>query len=99
MSGTISCPATQLELLNQKLTRPGCRAGGLEPLAVRSYRLCFPSFDSITRGFPMKAWIPLTFVFAFGLAAHAQATCSYPQAPAAPPNGASASRDEMIAAK
>jgi hypothetical protein len=47
----------------------------------------------------MKAWIPLTLVFAFGFAAHAQATCSYPQAPATPPNGSTASRDEMIAAK
>jgi hypothetical protein len=47
----------------------------------------------------MKAWIPLTLVFAFGFAAHAQATCSYPASPAAPPNGKTASRDEMIAAK
>ncbi|HEY0745566.1 MAG TPA: hypothetical protein VGD63_02610 [Steroidobacteraceae bacterium] len=47
----------------------------------------------------MKAWIPLTLVFAFGFAAHARATCSYPQAPATPPNGSTASRDEMIAAK
>jgi len=47
----------------------------------------------------MKAWIPLTLVFAFGLAAHAQATCIYPQSPAPPPNGATATRDEMIAAK
>jgi hypothetical protein len=47
----------------------------------------------------MKAWIPLTLVFAFGFAAHAQATCSYPQAPATPPNGSTATRDEMIAAK
>ncbi|MDB6099017.1 MAG: hypothetical protein QOK23_2896 [Gammaproteobacteria bacterium] len=47
----------------------------------------------------MKAWIPLTLVFAFGFAAHAQATCSYPQSPATPPNGNTASRDEMIAAK
>jgi len=47
----------------------------------------------------MKAWIPLTLVFAFGLAAHAQATCTYPQSPAKPPNGSTASRDEMIAAK
>ena len=47
----------------------------------------------------MKAWIPLTLVLAFGLAAHAQATCAYPAAPAPPPNGATASRDEMIAAK
>ena len=47
----------------------------------------------------MKAWIPLTLVFAFGLAAHAQATCTYPQSPAKPPDGNTASRDEMIAAK
>ena len=47
----------------------------------------------------MKAWIPLTLVFAFGLAAHAHATCSYPQSPAKPPDGNTASRDEMIAAK
>jgi hypothetical protein len=47
----------------------------------------------------MKAWIPLTLVFAFGLAAHAQATCTYPAPPAAPPNGNTASREEMVAAK
>jgi hypothetical protein len=47
----------------------------------------------------MKAWIPVTLVFAFGLAAHAQATCSYPASPAAPPNGSTATRDEMVAAK
>ncbi len=47
----------------------------------------------------MKAWIPLTLVFAFGLAAHAQATCVYPQSPTPPPNGATATRDEMVAAK
>jgi hypothetical protein len=47
----------------------------------------------------MKAWIPLTLVFAFGFAAHAQATCSYPQSPAAPPDGNTATREEMIAAK
>jgi hypothetical protein len=47
----------------------------------------------------MKAWIPLTLVFALGLAAHAQATCSYPQSPATPPNGNTATKDEMIAAK
>jgi hypothetical protein len=47
----------------------------------------------------MKAWIPLTLVSVFGLAAHAQATCSYPASPAAPPNGNTASKDEMLAAK
>jgi hypothetical protein len=55
-------------------------------------------FVSITRGFPMKAWIPLTLVSAFGLAAHAQATCSYPASPAAPPDGKSATKEQMVAA-
>ena len=47
----------------------------------------------------MKAWIPLTLVFALGSAAHAQATCTYPRAPAAIPDGNTASKEEMIAAK
>ncbi len=47
----------------------------------------------------MKAWIPLTLVFALGSAAHAQATCTYPRAPAAPPDGNTATKDQMIAAK
>jgi len=47
----------------------------------------------------MKAWLPLMLVFALGSAAHAQATCSYPSAPDAPPNGATATKEEMIAAK
>src|SRR6201999_3418995 len=85
----------KIALLNQMLTAYRRCAGGLAPLAVRSYWVRFTSFVLITRGFPMKAWIPLTLVFALGLAANAQATCTYPQAPAAPPNGATASRDEM----
>jgi hypothetical protein len=47
----------------------------------------------------MKAWLPLILVFALGSAAHAQASCSYPSAPDAPPNGATATKEEMIAAK
>ncbi len=47
----------------------------------------------------MKAWLPLTLVFALGTAAHAQAACSYPRAPAALPDGNTATKDEMIAAK
>jgi len=47
----------------------------------------------------MKAWIPLTLVFALGSAAHSQATCTYPAAPDAPPDGATATKDQMIAAK
>src|SRR3984957_14310789 len=47
----------------------------------------------------MKAWIPLTVVFALGAAAHAQATCPYPRSPDAPPDGNTATKDEMIAAK
>jgi hypothetical protein len=47
----------------------------------------------------MKAWIPLTLVFALGMASHAQADCSYPRSPEAPPDGNTATRDQMIAAK
>jgi hypothetical protein len=47
----------------------------------------------------MKAWIPLTLVFVLGMAAHAQAACVYPPSPAAPPDGNTATRDEMLAAK
>jgi hypothetical protein len=47
----------------------------------------------------MKAWIPLTLVFALGSAVHAQATCSYPRAPDTPPDGNTATKDQMIAAK
>jgi len=47
----------------------------------------------------MKAWIPLTLVLSFGAAVHAQATCSYPKSPDAPPDGNTATRDEMVAAK
>jgi len=47
----------------------------------------------------MKAWIPLTLVLAFGIAAEAQATCAYPRAPDAPPDGNTATKEQMIAAK
>ena len=47
----------------------------------------------------MKAWIPFTLVFALGTAAHAQATCTYPRSPDAPPDGNTATKDQMIAAK
>jgi hypothetical protein len=47
----------------------------------------------------MKAWIPLMLVFALGSAAHAQATCTYPRAPDTIPDGNTASKEEMIAAK
>ena len=47
----------------------------------------------------MKAWIPLTLVLALGAAAAAQADCTYPRAPDKIPDGATASKDEMIAAK
>ena len=46
----------------------------------------------------MKAWIPLTLVFALG-SAHAQADCTYPRAPTAIPDGNTASKDDMVAAK
>lgn len=47
----------------------------------------------------MKAWIPFVLVFALGTAVHAQATCAYPRSPDAPPDGNTATRDQMIAAK
>jgi hypothetical protein len=47
----------------------------------------------------MKAWIPLMMVFALGSAAHAQATCTYPRAPDAIPDGNTATKEEMIAGK
>jgi hypothetical protein len=47
----------------------------------------------------MKAWLPLTLVLALGTAAVAQADCAYPRAPDAPPDGNTATKDQMIAAK
>jgi hypothetical protein len=47
----------------------------------------------------MKAWIPLTLVFALGSAGYAHADCTYPRAPSSIPDGNTASKDEMIAAK
>ena len=47
----------------------------------------------------MKAWLPLTLIFAMGTAAHSQASCTYPRAPDAPPDGATATKDQMITAK
>jgi hypothetical protein len=47
----------------------------------------------------MKAWIPFTLVFALGSAGYAQADCTYPRAPSSIPDGNTASKDEMIAAK
>ena len=47
----------------------------------------------------MKAWILLTLVLALGTAATAHATCTYPRSPDAPPDGNTATKDQMIAAK
>src|SRR5271168_4680886 len=47
----------------------------------------------------MKAWIPLTLVLALGTAAVAHADCTYPRAPDAPPDGNTATKDQMVAAK
>jgi len=46
----------------------------------------------------MKAWIPLTLIFALGFTAHARADCSYPKSPDAPPDGSTATKDQMVAA-
>ena len=47
----------------------------------------------------MKVSIPLTLAFALAVAAQAQADCVYPKAPGTPPDGNTATKDEMIAAK
>src|SRR6202047_4132267 len=47
----------------------------------------------------MKAWILLTLIVALGSAAHAQATCTYRRPPESPPDGNSATKDQMIVAK
>jgi len=46
----------------------------------------------------MKAWIPITLVFALG-SAYAQADCTYPRAPESMPDGNTATKEEMIAGK
>jgi hypothetical protein len=47
----------------------------------------------------MKAWIPLTLAFALCRAVHAEPSCAYPAAPVTPPDGNTATKDQMIAAK
>jgi hypothetical protein len=47
----------------------------------------------------MKAWIPLTLAFALCSAAHADSNCTYPRAPDPVPDGNTATKDQMIAAK
>ncbi len=47
----------------------------------------------------MKALIPLALAIALGTAVHAHADCIYPKAPDAPPDGNTATKDQMIAAK
>ena len=47
----------------------------------------------------MKAWLPLTLTLALSGAALADTNCTYPAAPAAVPDGATASKEAMVAAK
>jgi hypothetical protein len=47
----------------------------------------------------MKAWIPFTLMIAIGSAAHADGSCTYPRSPDTTPDGATATKDQMIAAK
>ena len=47
----------------------------------------------------MKAWIPLALGLALCTAALADTNCTYPSAPAAVPDGATATKDQMVAAK
>jgi hypothetical protein len=67
-------------------------------LAVRGIKAVISLSAPITRGFPMKAWIPMTLAFALCTAAHAQSSCTYPAAPVQPPDGATASKDQMVSA-
>ncbi|HEX4509055.1 MAG TPA: hypothetical protein VH328_03220, partial [Burkholderiaceae bacterium] len=46
----------------------------------------------------MKAWIPLTMTTALCLAGYAHADCSHPQSPGNPPDGNTASKDQMVSA-
>lgn len=47
----------------------------------------------------MKAWTVLTLVCAFAAAAHAEDSCTYPSAPGPVPDGNTATKEQMIAAK
>jgi len=47
----------------------------------------------------MKAWIPLSLTLVLFGSAHAQTNCTYPHAPTSTPDGNTATRDQMIAAK
>ncbi|HUX73268.1 MAG TPA: hypothetical protein VMV25_05170 [Steroidobacteraceae bacterium] len=47
----------------------------------------------------MKPWIPLSLTLVLFGSAHAQTNCTYPHAPASTPDGNTATRDQMIAAK
>jgi hypothetical protein len=47
----------------------------------------------------MKAWIPLTLGLALSGAALADPNCTYPSAAAPAPDGATATKDQMVAAK
>ena len=46
----------------------------------------------------MKAWIPLILAVTVCAAAHSQSTCNYPTAPVTPPDGATATKEQMVAA-
>lgn len=47
----------------------------------------------------MKAWIPLSLTLALSTAAFADADCKYPTAPGPAPDGSTATKDAMVAAK
>jgi hypothetical protein len=46
----------------------------------------------------MKSWIPLALTLVI-CTAHAQESCTYPRPPDAPPDGNTATKDQMIAAR
>jgi hypothetical protein len=47
----------------------------------------------------MKAWIPLLLVLTLGAASVARADCAYPAAPQTPPDGNTATKEQMVAAQ
>jgi hypothetical protein len=45
----------------------------------------------------MKVWTPLTLIFALSTTVYAQDTCTHPPTPSTPPDGNTATKDDMVA--
>jgi hypothetical protein len=72
---------------------------GLKIMGLRDDSCRFRQKVQKTKGFPMKSWIPLTLSLVLCAAVHAQESCNYPRPPDAPPDGNTATKDQMIAAR